>query len=227
MPILRVSIRGKFILIVWIQSPDCWICRDLLFCFHDWMMICCDFTNKKATADMPPNTTIALVQECFFKVLSQILKAWRKKHNQYMELVTSSLKLTHTISIKAFNARWVAPWGPSPPRGSSACLPWGRTPWCRPAPWAAWWPPPWPPRAPSPRCSSSSAWRWVSPGAGRCCENKKIWHNDTMCPVLNSPELPHAARWVLPSPLVGHNHELHLVTDLEDLATLNLGHVEE
>lgn len=54
---------------------------------------------------MPPNTTIALVQECFFKVLSQILKAWRKKHNQYMELVTSSLKLTHTISIKAFNAR--------------------------------------------------------------------------------------------------------------------------
>ena len=60
-------------------------------------MICCDFTNKKATADMPPNTTIALVQECFFKVLSQILKAWRKKHNQYMELVTSSLKLTHTI----------------------------------------------------------------------------------------------------------------------------------
>ena len=41
------------------------------------------------------------------------------------------------------------------------------------------------------------------------------------------PELPDAAGGVFPGPLIGHHHELHLVSHLEDLSALHLRHVEK
>ena len=45
--------------------------------------------------------------------------------------------------------------------------------------------------------------------------------------MLHLPELPDTAGRVFSCPLVGHHNELHLVSNLEDFSSLNLGHVEE
>ena len=41
------------------------------------------------------------------------------------------------------------------------------------------------------------------------------------------PELPDAAGGMFPGSLIGDHNKLHLISDLQDLPTLHLGHVEE